>query len=115
MQRAAAVALDEGDAFLRQQVDRARTGRDIVCDGLAATGRVRFAQPAGAFYLFFAADGESDTRSLAIRLVDEANVGVAPGPTFGAAGEDYMRLCFARDPGQVREATDRLATWLSQR
>jgi aspartate/methionine/tyrosine aminotransferase len=115
MQRAATVALDEGDGFLRQQVDRARTGRDIVCHGLGATGRVRFAEPSGAFYLFFAVDGENDTRKLAIRLVDEINVGVAPGPTFGEAGARYLRLCFARDAGQVREATDRLATWLSQR
>ncbi|HKB53576.1 MAG TPA: aminotransferase class I/II-fold pyridoxal phosphate-dependent enzyme, partial [Ramlibacter sp.] len=115
MQRAATVALDEGDGFLRQQVDRARTGRDIVCSGLAATGRVRLAAPDGAFYLFFAVDGESDTRKLAIRLVDEINVGVAPGPTFGEAGASYMRLCFARDPGQVQEATDRLVQWLSRR
>ena len=114
MQRGATVALDEGDDFLRFQVERAHTGRDIVCSGLAATGRVRFAEPAGAFYLFFAVEGESDTRSLSLRLADEANVGVAPGSTFGAAGASYMRLCFARDAGQVREATDRLAAWVTR-
>ncbi len=114
MQRAACAALDEGDDFLRFQVERAHAGRDIVCGGLAATGRARFAEPAGAFYLFFAVEGESDTRSLSLRLVDEANVGVAPGLTFGEAGADYMRLCFARDPAQVREATDRLATWIAR-
>jgi aspartate/methionine/tyrosine aminotransferase len=112
MQRGATVALDEGDDFLRFQVERAHTGRDIVCSGLAATGRVRFAEPAGAFYLFFAVEGESDTRRLSLRLADEANVGVAPGSTFGAAGASHMRLCFARDTGQVREATDRLAAWV---
>ncbi len=114
MQRAACVALDEGDDFLRFQVERAHAGRDIVCEGLAATGRVRFAEPEGSFYLFFAVEGESDTRSLALRLVDEANVGVAPGPTFGDAGAGFMRLCFARDAAQVREATDRLATWIAR-
>ncbi len=115
MQRAATVALDDGDDFLRLQVARAHAGRDIVCGGLAATGRARFAEPTGAFYLFFAIDGESDTRGLALRLVDEANVGVAPGPTFGDAGAGYMRLCFARDAAQVREATDRLAAWIARR
>ena len=115
MQRAATVALDEGDEFLRFQVERAHVGRDIVCRGLAATGRVRFAEPAGAFYLFFAVEGETDTRSLGLRLVDEANVGLAPGAAFGAAGEGYMRLCFARDAGQLREATERLANWLMRR
>ncbi len=112
MQRAATVALDDGDAFLRFQVERAHRGRDIVCNGLAATGRVRFAEPAGAFYLYFAVEGESDTRRLALRLVDEANVGVAPGVAFGDAGAGYLRLCFARDAGQLREATERLADWI---
>jgi aspartate/methionine/tyrosine aminotransferase len=114
MQRAATVALDEGDYFLRFQVERAHAGRDIVCRGLAATGRARFAEPDGAFYLFFGIDGEDDTRSLALRLVDEANVGVAPGPTFGDSGKGFMRLCFARDAAQVREATDRLAAWIAR-
>jgi aspartate/methionine/tyrosine aminotransferase len=114
MQRAACVALDEGDDFLRLQVERAHAGRDIVCAGLAGTGRVRFAEPAGAFYLFFAVEGESDTRRLALRLVDEANVGVAPGASFGDAGAGYLRLCFARDAGQLREATDRLASWITR-
>ncbi len=114
MQRAACVALDEGDDFLRFQVERAHAGRDIVCGGLAATGRVRLAEPAGAFYLFFAVEGESDTRRLALRLVDEANVGVAPGASFGDAGAGYLRLCFARDAGQLRQATERLATWITR-
>ena len=80
-----------------------------------ATGRVRFADPDGAFYLFFSVDGETTPASSALRLVDEANVGVAPGSAFGAAGEGFMRLCFARDAGQVREATERLAKWVTSR
>jgi aspartate/methionine/tyrosine aminotransferase len=114
MQRAATVALDEGDDFLRFQVERAHAGRDIVCQGLAATGRARFAEPDGAFYLFFGIDGEDNTRSLALRLVDEAGVGVAPGFTFGDSGKGFMRLCFARDAAQVREATDRLVAWIAR-
>ena len=113
MQRAATVALDEGDDFLRFQVERAHAGRDIVCGGLAATGRVRFAEPDGAFYLFFAIDGESDTRRLGLRLVDEANVGVAPGSAFGEAGAGFMRLCFARDAGQIARG-DRAAGGLDR-
>ncbi len=114
MQRAATVALDDGEDFVRLQVDRARQGRDIVCAGLAATGRVRFAEPEGAFYLFFAVDGESDTRKLGLRLVDEANIGVAPGDAFGEAGKGFLRLCFARSADQIGEATVRLVDWLKK-
>ena len=94
---------------------RARAGRDILVEGLRATGRVRFAEPEGAFYLFFSVDGESDTRSLALRLIDEANVGLAPGAAFGAAGQGFLRLCFLRDAGQLRAATERLAAWVARR
>ncbi len=113
MQRGATAALNDGDDFLAAQVARAREGRRIVCSGLAGTGRVRMAEPAGAFYLFFAVDGESDPRALALRLVDEANVGVAPGTAFGDAS-GFMRLCFLRSANQLEEATGRLAEWLRQ-
>ena len=112
MQRAAIVALDERDAFLAMQVARVRRSREIVSAGLAATGRARVHAPDGAFYLFFGVDGEDDTRALAKRIVDEANVGLAPGAAFGPAGEGFLRLCFAARPELVQEATDRLAGWL---
>ncbi len=112
MQRAAVAALEEGDDFIALQVGRARESRDVAAAGLAATGRARVHAPEGAFYLFFAVDGEGDTRALAKRIVDEANVGLAPGSAFGPAGEGYMRLCFLSRPDVVREATDRLAGWL---
>lgn len=114
MQRAATAALEHGDGFIAEQVERARQSRAILCDGLAATGRVRFAEPPGAFYLFFAVAGESDTSRLGFRLVDEANLGIAPGDAFGAAGRGFMRACFLRSPGQIGEATERLVAWLAR-
>jgi aspartate/methionine/tyrosine aminotransferase len=115
MQRAATAAVEQGEDYVALQVERARIGRDIAVRNLGATGKVRFTDPAGAFYLFFAIDGEPDTRKLAIRLVDEANVGIAPGFTFGKAGEGFLRLCFARDASHVRTATERMAEWIAHR
>ena len=39
------------------------------------------------FYALFSIAGECDTEKLALRLVDEANIGLAPGTAFGAGGE----------------------------
>jgi aspartate/methionine/tyrosine aminotransferase len=114
IQRAATVGLDQGDDFIVMQRERARASRDIVCNGLAATGRVRFAEPPGAFYLFFSVDGEPDTQKLGLRLVDEANLGIAPGDAFGDSGRGFLRLCFLRSPAQIAEATDRLVGWLKR-
>ena len=113
-QRGAIAALQGGESFIADQVARMTASRDALCDGLAATGRVRFARPGGAFYLFCAIEGEPDTRKLALRLVDEANVGLAPGSAFGTGGEDYLRICFARSPAQMTETAKRLADWLKR-
>ena len=113
MQRAAVAAIERGEGFVAHLIERARRGRDICCDALGATGRVRFAQPEGAFYLFFAVDGETDTRRLVMRLIDEASVGLAPGTAFGAGGERFVRLCFARNAEQLEAAVGRIAAVLS--
>lgn len=114
MQRAAVAALDRGESFVAHQVARARQGRDIVARALAATGRCRFAVPGGAFYLFFAVEGESDTRRLAMRIVDEAAVGLAPGTAFGAGGESFLRVCFARNGEELQAAMERVSAVLSR-
>jgi aspartate/methionine/tyrosine aminotransferase len=113
MQRAAVAALDRGEGFVAHMVERSRRGRAIACTALQATGRVRFAEPQGAFYLFFSIEGEADSRRLALRLVDEANVGLAPGTAFGAGGERFMRLCFARSAEQLATAMGRLSAAIS--
>ncbi|MER8802796.1 pyridoxal phosphate-dependent aminotransferase [Mesorhizobium sp. M0998] len=112
MQRGAVVALDEGDAFIVEQVERARAARDLVCGILAETGRARFTVPQGAFYLFFAVDGITDSRAAAFDMVDRANVGLAPGTAFGPGGESFLRLCFHRRLDQLEEAAHRLAKWM---
>ena len=112
-QRAAVAALSGGEAFLAAQIERCRRSRDLLCAGLSATGRVKFFEPEAAFYLFCAVDGFPDSRALALRLIDEASVGAAPGAAFGPGGEGHLRLCFARDPAEIDKATRRLARWLA--
>jgi aspartate/methionine/tyrosine aminotransferase len=115
MQRASVAAIERGEPFIAHQIARARRGRDIMVSGLTAIGRCRFAIPNGAFYLFFAVEGESDTRRLARHLVDEAAVGVAPGAAFGPGGEGFVRLCFARNGEQLERAVAAMANILSRR
>ncbi len=113
IQRAAIAALDGGEPFVEAQLSRLRQSRGILCGGLTATGRARFAAPRGSFYLFCSIDGFTDSRDLAIRLLEEALVGVAPGSAFGAAGSSFLRLCFARDPRSIEEAVARMSKWLA--
>ncbi|MCC5978968.1 MAG: pyridoxal phosphate-dependent aminotransferase [Salinarimonas sp.] len=107
IQRAAIAALDQGEGFFAHQVDRARRGRAIVHDALATVPGLVAPPPVGAFYAYFRAPGR-DGEALAMRLVDEANVGLAPGGAFGSSGTDCLRLCFARRPEDLHTAMERL-------
>jgi aspartate/methionine/tyrosine aminotransferase len=114
LQRGAVAALNEGEAFAAEQIARARRGRDIVCAGLNATGLVDLPPPPGAFYAFFRLRGVEDTRQLALQLVDEANVGLAPGSAFGEGGSRHIRLCFLRKAEDLEEAVRRLKPALAR-
>jgi aspartate/methionine/tyrosine aminotransferase len=61
----------------------------------------------------FQVEGAPDSYALAMKLVEEARVGLAPGAAFGAGGEGYLRLCFAASTARLSQAMDRLEPFLS--
>ncbi len=114
MQRGAIAAIEDGEPFVAEQIARARAGREIVTKALQPLNSIRYAPPDGAFYAFFGIDGMDDSLAAALRVVDEANVGLAPGTAFGDAGKPYFRVCFIRSAPQLSEAMQRLSTWLTK-
>ncbi len=114
LQRGAVVALNEGDAFVQENIDRATQARDILCDALIATNRVQTLKPDGALYAFLKVDGVTDSRLAAIDIVDKIGVALAPGSAFGEGGELFLRACFLRNPKQVEEAAARLSDYISR-
>ncbi len=115
MQKGAIAALDHGDDFVRMNIERARTSRDILCDALVATNRVETRKPPGALYAFLKIDGVADAREEAFRIVDATGVGMAPGTAFGPGGEAFMRACYLRDPKQIEDAAERLGRYIRAR
>ncbi|WP_029060047.1 pyridoxal phosphate-dependent aminotransferase [Stappia stellulata] len=114
MQHAAHAALTQGEAFLAEETARADLGLEILTTALGDTQRARFTRPGGAFYLFFGIEGEDDSRDLARRIVRETGVGLAPGIAFGAEGEGFLRLCFARSRRDLSTAAARLRDWIAR-
>jgi aspartate/methionine/tyrosine aminotransferase len=115
MQKGAIAALDEGDGFVRSNIERARKSRDILCDALIATNRVETRKPDGALYAFLKIDGVADSREEAFRIVDRTGVGMAPGTAFGPGGQGFMRACYLRDPLQIEDAAQRLSDYIRRR
>ncbi|MEM7427605.1 MAG: pyridoxal phosphate-dependent aminotransferase [Pseudomonadota bacterium] len=114
-QPAAVVALDEGEPFLAEQIERARGGLNIVLETLGARDDVQFQEPEGAFYFFFRVDGLDSSEDTINRMIDEAGVGLAPGTAFGPGGDGWFRICFARSHDSLRQAMERLCNWLDGR
>lgn len=107
-----ALSPNAGDAFIGEMVARCRRGRDLVGRAVAATPRLRWAKPEGAFYGFIAVDGVRDSLAFASDLVLKHRVGVAPGMAFGLgdpANEPFIRVCFAQDPALLELAMGRIA------
>ncbi|MHB1303058.1 MAG: aminotransferase class I/II-fold pyridoxal phosphate-dependent enzyme [Acidiphilium sp.] len=111
-QEAARAALGCED-FVRDFRAFCARGREIVEAGLAGLNRVRFQPPRASFYVFARIDGVTDSLDLALRLVREHGVAVAPGVAFGAAGEGHLRLCFAQSPEKLERAMERLRRGLA--
>lgn len=113
MQKGAIAALDEGDAFVQANIDKAARARDLLCDALIATNRVETLKPDGAIYAFLKIDGVTDSRQAALDIVDKTGVGLAPGTAFGEGGSLFMRACFLRNTAHVEEAAGRLARYIA--
>jgi aspartate/methionine/tyrosine aminotransferase len=108
VQMAGLAAIEQGEPFVAEMVERCRQGREIACSALETLPRVRLVRPDAAFYAFFAVEGTTDDVALAKRIIDEAGVGLAPGSAFGEAGRGFLRLCFASAPDTLNRAMDRL-------
>jgi aspartate/methionine/tyrosine aminotransferase len=93
----------------------ARAARDRVAEVLGRHEGVSFELPKGAFYHFFRLDGLDDSLAAVLRIIDEANVGLSPGGTFGPGGEGFLRMCYLRDPASLDEALERLSRWIASR
>ena len=57
LQRGAIAAVEKGEDFIKQMVERCRAGRELVFQRLSANPRVTIARPEAAFYNFFSVDG----------------------------------------------------------
>jgi aspartate aminotransferase len=112
LQRGAIAALNEGEPFIAEFVERCRIGRDIVNERLAAIRKIRNIPNRGSFYAMFEVEGMSDSLAFCKRAVTEAGLGLAPGIAFGEGAGNFIRLCYAKSPENLNMAMDRLDTFL---
>ena len=107
-QHAALAALTGPQECVTQMARTYRERRDLACDLLGKAGLCRY-RPDGAFYLLVdLPEPEADTFAYARRLLQQADVAVAPGETFGAGGGGRLRISLATARPELREGLKRL-------
>jgi len=109
-------ALEGSQACIEEFRTELRARRDLFYGGIAQAAGDVFtgAPPAGAFYAFvkiepsWTCEGTSPSISwrMAEFLIKQARIGCVPGVDFGAAGEGYVRFCFARERRELAAALD---------
>ncbi|MBI4473516.1 MAG: pyridoxal phosphate-dependent aminotransferase [Acidobacteria bacterium] len=107
VQRAGIVALRDGEPYIKEIRDKYARQRQLTIEKLRSVPNISLPVPQGGFYAFPQIEGLQDSLGFAKKLLLEGRVGMAPGIAFGAAGEGYMRMCFAASDAVLVPALDR--------
>lgn len=107
-------ALRHGEDFVAWQRDMWKTNRDIVMKRIAGQNRIHMNMPEATFYGFLRIDGEEDDVVFARRLIDEANLSIAPGIAFSKHCKGYLRICYGIPEEMLHDAFDRIERVLNK-
>ena len=113
-QRAAAEALERGDAAVAGMVAEYNRRRNYLIAAFAEMG-VSCHTPAGAFYAFpYIGDLGISAEDFAMRFLEEKGVAVVPGDAFGKCGAGFLRCAYATSMDNVREGMKRMAEFVAE-
>lgn len=119
VQKAGIVAVERGEDIVAHSIARYTEARNYLYEQLSRPvfreAGIIAPRPAGAMYLFFRIEGETDSLALCKRLVSEAGLGLAPGSAFGPEGEGAIRWCFASAIERLSVGVQRLEAFIRSR
>jgi aminotransferase len=108
-QYAALEALEGSQEHFKHMLSEYERRRNYLVGRLNAMKGVSCQMPKGAFYAFpnISAFGKT-SEEFAYALLDRQQVATAPGNTFGACGEGYLRLSYATSMENIEKGMDRM-------
>ena len=107
IQIASIIAMRECDRDVRSQSTEYQARRDVVVQGLTKAGWEVESPRASMFVWAKVAERHlagQGTIDFALRLLDEAEVSLAPGRAFGENGEGYVRVALVENEQRLRQA-----------
>ncbi len=111
-QDAAIEALRNGESDKAEMRDAFRLRRNFIVKAFNDMG-LTCHLPRGSFYAFPCIESTGLTSSeFAVQLLEQQNVACVPGTAFGAAGEGFLRCCFAASMNEIEKAVERMAKFV---
>lgn len=108
-QKAAIVALKEGNDSVEKMLQRYKVRRDLILEEIEKTPEISCLPPRGAFYIFLNIKKlNQSSRDVALKWLKEARVATVPGSSFGKEGEGYLRVSFSVSEDKIKEAFERI-------
>ncbi len=105
-QKACVAALNGPQEPVREMTRGYNERRDAVIGILKKHGLHRYS-PSGAFYILIdISRAGMNSTDFAVGLLKDRKVAVAPGETFGATSESFIRVSFAIDIEKLKEGVD---------
>ncbi len=103
-------ALTGSQAEAERMVEEFNRRRDLVYQALGEMPGLRVVKPKGAFYIFPEIEGLGKScEDLSLYLLDEAQIAVVPGSTFGEYGKGFIRISYANSYENLNVAMERMA------
>lgn len=116
IQRAGIEAIIGDQTQVNAMMTEYRLRRDLLVDGLNKIPGISCLKPGGAIYVFPSIAGTGLTSDqFADLMLEQAGVAVLPGNNFGAAGEGFVRLCYAVSRERIAEGLKRIEQTLQAR
>jgi len=115
VQLAAAVALDTGDEYIRQQCRIYQQRRDTLLSGLRHNNWGRTIKQHATMFSWqplperFRGMGSVE---FCMKLAEDAGVSFFPGAGFGAEGEGFVRVALVESEARIQEACTRVGEFL---
>lgn len=113
-QYAALEAITNTEQAVKNMIATFKRRRDLFVEGINKIHGLSCMKPKGAFYLFVNIKQTGLTsEEFAVRLLQEAKVGLIPGSGFGEEGEGYVRISYVVSEEDIREGLKRIERFMS--
>ena len=109
IQKAGIEAIDGDQTFHEYMHNEYRKRRDLIVRELNSIESINCVMPGGAFYVFINIKKTNMTsEQFCDYILEDANVSILPGTSFGRFGEGYVRMCYAVKQELIVDAVERI-------